>query len=343
MKEVTGINQNTDTSQAHGSSSERRHYVLEQYERLWEGVYEKAKGLLEGGERDLSRLHLLMRRNFGQEFSNPHLAQKYREHERQKAEKGFIYDKQIINVYDADSRVVTLMTDAVKMREVVDAFGSDVERVVETGAGWSKTLFNIWLYGGPGTADYYALELTNAGRRIAELIAKESTADIKLHTQPFDYYEPDFSFLSDERKTCFVTHHSIEQIPEIGTNYIDGILAVPGFHSCVHIEPVGWQITTNNWLNSTNSWFARRRVKDKMKKINDENRRFSEKRNQNHNLYPLLREYEKQGKIRIYTCRKYLCSHLIDNATTLIVWGKGDGVKSDEELVNARRDDLLPD
>ena len=325
----------TDTSRAHGESGVRRPYVLEQYERLWEGVYEKAKGLLESGERDLSRLHLLMRRNFGQEFSDPHLAQKYRDHERQKVKKGFIYDKQIIQVSDADSKVITLMTDAVKMREAIDAFGPGVERVVETGSGWGKTLFNIWLYGGPGKADYFALELTNAGRRTAELIAKESTADIKLQTRLFDYYDADFSFFADERKTCFVTHHSIEQIPEISTNYIDEILAVPGFHRCVHIEPIGWQIPANNWLIGKD-------VSNKIKEINDVNRRFSEKRNQNHNLYPILREYEKQGKVRIYICRKYLCSHLIDNATSLIVWGKGDGVISDEELVNSRRDDLLP-
>lgn len=335
IKKTISILQNADTSRAHGSSAERRPYVLEQYEHLWEGVYEKAKELLDGGERDLSRLHLLMRRNFGQEFSDPHLAQKYRDHENSKIKNGFIYDKQIIRVLDADSRVITLMTDAVKMREVIDAFGPGVERVIETGAGWGKTLFNIWLYGGPRSADYYALELTNAGRRVAELIATESTADINLHTQQFDCYEPDFSFLSDDRKTCFVTHHSIEQMPEISADYIDNMLAVPGFHRCVHIEPVGWQIPTNNWLEGE---IAR----GKMKEIDDANWCFSKKRNQNHNLYPLLREYEKQGKIRIHTCRKYLCSHLIDNATTLIVWGKGDGVKADSELVNARRDDLLP-
>ncbi len=319
---------------AHGSLEERREFVSEQYERLWDGVYEKAKALLDGGERDLSRLHLLMRRNFGAEFSDPHLAQKYRNHEKQKIEQGFIYDKQIIKVHDADTRVITLMTDAVKMRETIDAFGPDVERIIETGSGWGKVLFNLWLYGGTGNADYYALELTKAGRKIAELIAEESTANIKLRTQPFEYYDADFSFLSDKQKTCFFTHHSIEQIPTIGREYIDNMLATPGFHRCVHMEPIGWQIPTNNWL-------ADPELKGRMSEIDKANKRFAEKRNQNNNLYPLLREYEKQGKIRIHVCRKYLCSHLIANATTLIVWGKGDGVKSNEELINSRRDDLL--
>lgn len=318
---------------AQDSLEERREFVFAQYERLWDGVYEKASTLLESGERDLSRLHLLMRRNFGAEFSDPHLAQKYRDHERKKKEQGFIYDKQIIKVFDADTRVITLMTDAVKMREIIDAFGVDVERIVETGSGWGKVLFNLWLYGAAAKADYYALELTKAGRKIAELIAAESTSDIRLNTKPFEYYAPDFSFLADERKTCFFTHHSIEQIPTIGKEYFDNMLAVPGFHRCVHLEPVGWQIETNNWLEDSD-------LKDTMIEIDKANKKFAEKRNQNNNLYPLLREYEKKGLIRIYVCRKYLCSHLINNATTLIVWGKGDGVKSDKELDNSRRDDL---
>lgn len=326
----------TDSSHAHGPDHVRRPYVVEQYERLWQGVEDKVKSLLDAGEHDLGRLHLLMRRNFGEEFADPHLAQKYRDHERKKVADGFLYDKQIIRVHDADSRVITLMTDAVKMREVVSAFGPDVERVVETGAGWGKTLFNIWRYGGPGTADYYAMELTETGRRVAGLVARESSADIRLHALPFDYYAPDFSVLADERRTCFVTHHSIEQMPEIGAEYLDAILAVPGFHRCVHLEPVGWQVPANNWLVGAHA-------KEEMLRIDDANRRFSEKRNQNRNLYPLLRRYEREGRIRIWVCRKHLCSHLMANATTLIVWGPGDGFRSDAELENPRRDDLLPD
>lgn len=332
---------NTDSSttsppSAHGTTEQRRSFVSEQYERLWDGVYEKARNLLDGGERDISRLHLFMRRNFGPEFSDPHLAKKYRDHERQKLENGFIYDKQLLKIHDIDPKTVTLITDAVKMRYLIEAFGPEVERILETGSGWGKALFNLWRYGGPADADYYSLELTESGRRIAQLIADESTANIRLKTHFFDYYHPDFSFLTENRRTCFYTHHSIEQIPELDPAFIDNMLEVPGFHRCVHFEPVGWQIPTNNWL-------ADGHRTDEMKAIDKANRKFSEKRNQNSNLYPLLREYEKKGKIRIYICRKYLCSHLLANATTMISWGKGDGIVSDSELLNSRRDDLLAD
>ena len=318
-------------SRAHGSLEERREFVYEQYERLWDGVMEKARGLIEKGETDLSRLHLFMRRNFGEEFSDSHLAQKYRDHEQHKIKNGFIYDKQIIKVNDADSRVITLMTDAVKMREAIDAFGPNTSRILETGSGWGKGLFNLWLYGSPKEATYYALELTKSGRNISEYIAQHCASNLKLVTKAFEYYDPDFSFMDTDEKTCFFTHHSIEQIPEIGNNYIDRILETPGFHKCVHLEPVGWQIEKNDWMSGSE-------LESEMLEIDAANKKFAEKRNQNRNLYPLLREYEKAGKIRIDVCRKYLCSHLINNATTLIVWSKNDNSVFQQDL--SRRDDI---
>jgi hypothetical protein len=76
-----------------------------------------------------------------------------------------------------------------------------------------------------------------------------------------------------------------------------------------------------------------------MIKIDEANKKFSLKKNQNRNLYPLLRALELEGRIQIYSVRKYLCSHLINNATTLISWGPpGDGVPNLD-----LRDDLRPD
>lgn len=326
----------TDPKWAHSPQlPERREFVLSQYERLWTGVQSKARSLLDSGERDLSRVHLFMRRNFGPEFESAHLEQKYKDHERQKSGSGFIYDKQLIGIHDADSRVVTLMTDAVKMREAIDALGLDVERIVELGSGWGKTSFNLFRFGAPLAAEYYAFELTEAGKAVTRMVAAEAAPTMKIAAHFFDYYEPDFSVLKDAKPTGVITHHSIEQIPEVSTRLIDAILAIPGFSRCVHLEPCGFQIPTNNWLAGGQAAL--------MHDIDARNRRFSQKKNQNMNLYPLLRDYERQGKIRIYTVRKYLTSHLIDNATTLIVWGPSDRALPDNELVNPRRDDLLPD
>lgn len=312
-------------------ASERRDFVHAQYERLWTGVKAKADSLLAEGERDLGRVHLFMRRNFGPEFDSQVLKEKYRDHERQKAKSGFIYDKQIVEVNDADTRVITLMTDAVKMRAAIDAFGPGIARIVELGSGWGKNLFNLFRFGAPLDAEYFALELTETGREITRTVAAQAAPTMKISTKAFDYYEPDFGFLSENEPTAVFTHHSIEQIPEVSQRLIDAILAIPGLATCVHLEPCGFQIPTQNWL--ANGDLAL------MRSVDARNKRFAEKRNQNSNLYPLLRAYELQGRIKIHTVCKYFTSHLLDNGTTLIVWGPADRDQAGGKSAQ-RRDDL---
>ena len=322
---------------------ERREFVKDSYEHLWEAVYEKAAETLASGERDLGRVHLATRRNFGPSFSDPVLRKKYVDQEQKKLIDGYILDKQIVKVHDLDPRITTLITDAVKMREIINEMDPETERIVELGAGWAKTLLNIWRFGGPKDAEYWALELTKAGRRTTEMIVEHCAPTMKIRTAAFDYYDNDFSALgTDAKRTCVVTHHSLEQIPQMDPGLIEAILAIPGFDRCVHIEPVGWQIPTNNWLEFDGRGDPKIHLK-RMKKIDDGNRDFSEKKNQNRNLYPVLRDFEKKGVIRMRVVRKYLVSHRIRNATTLISWEKGNGVIPDEQLVHDRRDDLNPD
>src|SRR3546814_844259 len=165
---------------------------------------------------------------------------------------------------------------------------------------------------------------------ITKMIAEKMAPTMKISTHDFDYYAPDFPMLRDSaEKTGFFTHHSIEQMPEIAPSFIDAVLDAPGFAVCVHLEPVGWQIPTNDWL-------ADKHDRKRMLDIDKANRRFSEKRNQNRNLYLLLKRYEDAGRIQIHCVRKYFCSHLINNATTLIVWGP----PGSQSPYDGHRDDL---
>jgi len=296
------------------SLAERRKFVKSQYDHLWEGVNNKLEKVLAYGERDLSRVHLFMRRNFGPGFDDAHLQDKYNDHEKKIFESGFICDRQLIRVNAMDPRIVTLMTDAVKMREAISVFGPDVGRIVELGSGWGKNLFNLFKFGAPLNAEYWGMELTRAGRELMERVASETVSSMKVHSASFDYYHADFSALSSTINTCVFTHHSIEQIPEVSVQLIERILLIPGFRCCLHFEPCGFQIPGNRWLADSSQIGL-------MAKIDEGNRRFAEKRNQNNNLYPLLRELELAGRITIHTVRKYFTSHLINNATTMIVWG----------------------
>lgn len=327
----TPFSVNTATSAAFSTSiEERRSFVESQYEHLWQGVQEKLETILSLGERDLSRVHLFMRRNFGPDFEDELLRKKYESHEKKLVETGFILDRQIVNIHDMDPRVATLITDSVKMREAITSFGPDVQRIVELGAGWGKNLFNLFKFGAPLTAEYWGLELTATGRKLMEEVGGEIAPTMKIRSASFDYYHPDFSQFSETVNTCVFTHHSIEQIPEISLDLIEKILTIPGFKHCLHFEPCGFQIPKNNWLAGSDQ--------NVMQDIDSANRRFAEKRNQNSNLYPLLRRMELDGKIKIYSVKKYFTSHLINNATTLIIWGAPD--TPERALDRNTRDDL---
>jgi hypothetical protein len=308
---------NTATSAAFSTSiEERRSFVESQYEHLWQGIHEKLEMILNLGEQDLSRVHLFMRRNFGPNFEDEHLRKKYEDHEKKLIKTGFILDRQVVKIHDMDPRIATLITDSAKMREAITSFGPSVKRIIELGAGWGKNLFNLFKFGASLDAEYWGLELTATGRKIMEEVGGKVAPTMKVRGAPFDYYHPDFSQFSEAADTCVFTHHSIEQIPKVPLELIDKILGIPGFKICVHYEPCGFQIPSNNWLESQD--------KEQMLEIDAANRRFAEKRNQNSNLYPLLKGLEQEGKIKIHSVRKYFTSHLINNATTLITWGPPD-------------------
>jgi hypothetical protein len=316
-------------------SAERRSVVLHQYEERWGGTYQKAARLLASGETDLSRIHLFMRPDFGEEFQNPALREKFRSKERDRRRFGFLYDRQWLRFHDVESRLTTKMLDAVKMQEIINACDADIGRVIETGSGWGKTLFNVWLHGGPRDAQYWSLELTEAGRRTTELLAEQVAQGMDIRAHHFDYHEPDFSYLRDNLPTVVFTHHSVEQIPQISEAYFDALLAIPGFRRCVHLEPIGFQVPARGWL-------ARPRNPLVRWGIDFINRRSTKRVNQNRRLYPLLIDMERRGKIKITVVRKNFCSTLLYNPTTLIVWEKPGTTQGTVSAGQARRDDRQP-
>jgi hypothetical protein len=310
--------------------TERRELVHGQYDHLWDQTHQKAVKLIERGERNLARIHRLMRRDFGEEFDDPALKEKGRKREEQRRATGFLYDRQLVRFYDVETRVNTVMLDALKMQEIVNVC-TGAGRVLELGAGWGKNLFNVWLHGGPRDAEYHALELTESGRRTGALVASTAAAGMRYSAHAFDYYEPDFSQFRDNVPTVVFTHHSLEQIPEVSERLIAGLLALPGFRTCVHLEPVGFQVPGDRWLAVPDDAQLR-------SQIEDENRRFAQKRNQNANLYPLLARLEQQRRLRLRVVRKFICSTVLANATTLLVWEpwRDDAASPDP----SRRDDL---
>lgn len=313
-------------------SPEREARALSEYGHLWASTASKADELLDSGEAELNRLVLLMRRDFGEEFSDPILKKKNQERDVERKKTGFIFDRQHIRVNGVEARTATLMLEALKMRTLVDLCAG-AERIVELGAGWGKNLFKLWLYGASRDAEYHAMELTPEGRALATRVAQKAAPNMKFFAQPFDYYRPDFSMFADDRPTVVFTHHSIEQIPQIGDYLLEAVRKIPGFIRSVHMEPVGFQVPGNSWLEAS---------LETMTGIDERNRSFAEKRDQNRNLYPLLRSMELAGTIRLPIVRKHFCSILLKNATTLLVWEDPRTPELSDTSMKAERDDLQP-
>ncbi|MCB0419285.1 MAG: class I SAM-dependent methyltransferase, partial [Bdellovibrionales bacterium] len=201
--------------------------------------------------------------------------------------------------------------EALKMRTLME-LTRGAERIVELGAGWGKNLFKLWLYGAPLDAEYHALELTPEARNLAKRVAQSAAPKMPFFTHAFDYYRPDFSMFAEAKPTVVFSHHSLEQIPSVGERLFEAIKGIPGLIRVVHLEPVGFQVPGATWLENVRP--------DRMEYIDSLNRAFATKRDQNLNLYPILRSMELEGSIRLTRVRKHFCSILLKNATTLLVW-----------------------
>ncbi len=124
---------------------------------------------------------------------------------------------------------------------VADACRDDTEAVVELGSGWGHSILSVWLDGGPATATYVAAEYTDAGRRAATRLA-ELDARIDFCAVAFDYHDPRLDDLGRSRHAVVFSTHSIEQIPEVKPALFAAIRGVAESVTCLHFEPVSWQL-----------------------------------------------------------------------------------------------------
>jgi hypothetical protein len=209
--------------------------------------------------------------------------------------------------------------------ETLKAYMPDgVQRVVELGSGWGAIISNLWLSGSPRDADYWALEYTDAGQEMSNLLASaEPRFNLKSHA--FDYHNADFAFLAEPKRTLVYSIYSIEQITYVQDALIDRIMAIPGFERCVHIEPVGWQVAPNSFLA---------RLDRALKKLGlpaldqaSASGRRCRRKGKNRNLLEVLRRCERAGQIVIEAIDKDMVANDPLNPGTLVVWRPARGAK----------------
>jgi hypothetical protein len=131
-------------------------------------------------------------------------------------------------------------------QKILQSCDEKTTAIVELGSGYGRNLFWTWLYGGPQNIKYFGLEYTKSGRKASEIIASLEK-DINFISKRFNYYDPNFDFLKKfDGHIVFFTVHSIEQIPTLDKKFFIQLLKLNRNFTCIHFEPVGWQIADVN-------------------------------------------------------------------------------------------------
>lgn len=114
------------------------------------------------------------------------------------------------------------------------------DAVIELGSGWGRNLANAFLSGANPDAVYVAGEYTEAGRAAARHLGMRRS-NWKLKSVSFDYGELSLS-LERFASATVVTVHSVEQVPTISAGFVDFVRGLADEVTCIHLEPIGWQI-----------------------------------------------------------------------------------------------------
>jgi hypothetical protein len=185
-------------------------------------------------------------------------------------------------------------------RLIEAADGADA--IVELGSGWGYHLFELWLHGAPRGAVYRALEFTAAGRDCTTKLAALEP-HMPLLALPFDYYHADYAALGTfPKKVLVYSVFSIDQIPYLPRAVFETLRGIAPQVIGMHFEPAGWQMGDVRGARSGSS------------------QRYADRHDYNRNLWPLLRELERDGVVEIGETQPELFGMNAENGASMISW-----------------------
>jgi hypothetical protein len=130
--------------------------------------------------------------------------------------------------------------------EIIALCGNETDAVIELGCGWGRSLFEVWLRGGPRKVPYYAFEFTKAGLECVEALSSLEP-DLNIRAAHFDFSNPDFSVLPRPLRHAVVfTVSSVNQVPILQLESYGSILAIADKIDCIHFEEIGWQMAPDS-------------------------------------------------------------------------------------------------
>ena len=213
----------------HGPVKRDAAWVGREYGRdKWPPIREQIRTSIAGGERSLSRvLASVTREEWGWPDWRSYPAVSYGHPVRLPAAVAWN------GLYAAAAEAVIALCRA------------DTVAIIEFGCGWGRSLFEIWLRGGPRNIPYYALEYTQAGLDCVEMLAALEP-NLTVHPQQFDFNAPDLSAIKKPLKHAVVfTVSSVHQVSSLDPQAYAELLNLADNLDCLHFEEIGWQINAS--------------------------------------------------------------------------------------------------
>jgi len=191
---------------------------------------------------------------------------------------------------------------------VLNQINDDTDAIAELGAGYGGNFIRLDGASSDSTGKTLAergiklfmAEYTNTGRNLcAEFLKCKNAPQLELFH--IDHKDLDLSFLRQAMNPLILTVHSIEQVPELPSDYFKTLSRAAPKVRGIHIEPVGFQFEVGDQKYDTHA---------KMMK----------EKNWNQNFADVIKQAEKDGDIIIDLIDVGFSEGQSGNPSTMVTW-----------------------
>jgi hypothetical protein len=191
-------------------------------------------------------------------------------------------------------------TYALISEAIISCCRNDTAAVLDLGSGWGRSLFDVWLRGGPRDATYYAMEFTKAGLDCVSALASLEPS-MAVRAIQFDFHKPDFSAVTRPLRHAVVfTVSSLHQVPVVDRKLFREIAEIADIVDGLHFEQIGWQINPSQ--------------------SSDADRNYARQHDYNSNLWPVLQHLKETGTIDLIDVRADLIGTQDRYPLSLVHW-----------------------
>jgi hypothetical protein len=215
-----------------------------------------------------------------------------------------IYNNKYIDIKNNFAEIIKYFSlSRVHVIEELNNAKHDV--IIELGSGWGRNIFH-YLLNYNIDIDIISGEYTEFGVKCQEMIKNKYFPNKSLFIDYFDYNNSGKFFDNIKNKyknPLIISFWSVEQITFLNNSFIDNLLNIADNMTCIHLEPVGWQINDNVSFMKEHKYGYRSYY--------------------NKNLYSKLKEYENNMLLKIDDIKiNHFNFDSNETCGTLIKWKK---------------------